>query len=862
MNPPKWAERFLRWYCNPDLLEEIEGDVSELFYQRLEDQSEKTARLKYVWDVLRFFRWTNIRRTSWYGSEGTWRYHFRLAFRNTNNHPFHSLLKMIGIAISFGYALTLFLFAFDELSYDKSFPDAERIFRIGSKAYLKGNTTEYAVSPFPLAAALKDRLPEVEKSTRCIADEYPVFKKGDFFFSDLRVLSVDSNYLDIFQYEFLVGSKVSFNEPGKLILSQRQAERMFGDKNPIGETLLFHNSSWLEVVGVLKENPHLSHLKVHALISWSTFDLNDDWNNLNAYSYILLKKNTSIKQVGEKILPALSDYTKLIAEEYGARYEPIIQNIADIHLSPPLDEDIAIKGSKTMAYMLLVIGMLFSLLGIVTYVNLVSAEVTKDSKKAGLLTIFCGNISAYRRAMLTESFLNLTMAALFSASIVVANLYLAKHYLGTEPDFSLLTNSFVIGLLLGYFAIVFIAVYVSVTVYLRLNNVVNVLKGKLVVQKAALSLRNFFVSLQFSFSIVMVALIIVLVQQFNYLQSKDRGFRDENVLVLKLHSRSAESTSVLKTELMKQAGIISVAGSSYYPEIIETKYVFNVETSRGVEKRLVPLIRCNSDYLKLIGVTFKAGRNLDDASVDDFSSSYIVNEAAAKEFGWNDAIGRKIIGPVGANDNGDHEGAVVGLVHDFNFSSLYNRIDPLIIILGDGFRYLYLKLEGNHLHETIGRIQNTYTKLFPEDPFEWEFLDSKYKSLYERDYNAQIIFRIGTIISFIISCLGIFSISSLIANLRQKESGIRKIVGASSWQLVGLHIRRFSILLMMSLLIACPTIYVLSNYWLNSFAYRIEPGVLHYLIPAALAAITIALIVGYHGVKSTRVNPVDILKYE
>ncbi len=261
-------------------------------------------------------------------------------------------------------------------------------------------------------------------------------------------------------------------------------------------------------------------------------------------------------------------------------------------------------------------------------------------------------------------------------------------------------------------------------------------------------------------------------------------------------------------------------------------------------------------------MTFKAGRNLDDGSVDDFSSSYIVNEAAAKEFGWSDAIGKKIIGPVGANDNGDHEGAVVGLVHDFNFSSLYNRIDPLIIILGDGFRYLYVKLEGNHLHETIGRIQTTYTKLFPEDPFEWEFLDSKYKSLYDRDYNAQIIFRIGTILSFIISCLGIFSISSLIANLRQKESGIRKIVGASSWQLVGLHIRRFSILLLMSLLIACPTIYILSNYWLNSFAYRIEPGLLHYVIPAALAAITIVLIVSYHGIRGAMTNPVNTLKHE
>jgi putative ABC transport system permease protein len=274
------------------------------------------------------------------------------------------------------------------------------------------------------------------------------------------------------------------------------------------------------------------------------------------------------------------------------------------------------------------------------------------------------------------------------------------------------------------------------------------------------------------------------------------------------------------------------------------------------------MIRCNSDYLKLIGAKFIAGRNLDDASVDDFGSSYVVNEAAAKEFGWSDAIGKQIVGPVGPNDEADHEGQVVGVVKDFNFSSLYNRVDPLILILGNGFRYLYVKLDGKQTHELIPQIQSVYTKMFPEYPFEWEFLDSKYKSLYQRDYDAQLIFRIGTLISFIISCLGIFSISSLIARLRQKESGIRKIVGASTWQLFVLHVMRFSVLLLVALLIACPTIFVLSRYWLNSFAYRIELSLIHFLIPTALAAITSILIAGFHGARSARVNPADVLRAE
>lgn len=859
--PPQWAHRFLLWFCNPHIVEEIEGDLLELFHQRVESKSVRSAKLNFIWDVFRFFRWSNIRRSTWFKNSAEFTFHVKLAWRDTASNPFQSLVRLAGIAISFGYAITLFLFAFDELSYDKNLPRAERLFRIGSRAYLKGNTTDYAVSPVPLARELKAQLPEVVGYTRYIADEYPLLKKDENFFSNLRVLIVDGNYKDLFPCEFIVGGDAGFNEPGKLLLSEQQALKIFGRTDPLGETVLYHTSTLLEVIGVFKTPSHKSHIKPDALISWATFSYDEDWNNLNAYSYILLSKSASNEEVSQLIMPVLKEYSELIADEYAARYEPIVQNVTEIHLAPPLDEDYANKGNKTLVYMLIAIGVLFSILGVVTYVNLASAKVTQASKRAGLLVIFCGSHSAFRQSVLTESFLTLTAAALLSILVVLGNLRFAECYLGRELHLPPFANAYIPLSFLGYFLFVCFVVYLSITFFLRIK-AVHVLKGQLVSQKSVFPVRSFFVSLQFAFSMVMIALIVVLVQQFDYIQSKDHGFQDKNVMVLKLHPRSAANTDLLKTELMKYPAVQDVAGSSYYPEVIETKYVFNVETDNGMEKRLIPLIWCHPNYLNLIDVKFEAGRNLDNNSVSDRHSSYIINEAAARTFGWSNAVGKAIEGPLGPYDEGDRRGSVVGVVKDFNFRSLYNTVDPLIIITGDGFRYLYVKLEGNDIHTAIDKISGVYTRLFPEYPFEWEFLDSKCKSLYEQDYEVQLIIKIGSAISFIISCLGIFSISSLMASFRRKELGIRKVVGASLRQLVTLHIERFAGLFFVSLFVACPAIFLLSEYWLNSFAYRIELGLIHFLVPALLAALTIIIISGIHGFRFRNIQPVDVLRSE
>lgn len=341
------------------------------------------------------------------------------------------------------------------------------------------------------------------------------------------------------------------------------------------------------------------------------------------------------------------------------------------------------------------IAILFAALGIVNYVNLISAELTKDSKKIGLLSIFGGNQSAYRKTLISESVLYLVIAGLLTLIIVIFNLNLAETFLGMKIDYSLVTSPAFLGSIILLFSSTLFVVYFNSSIYIKLNSSISALKKATHFNKTGLSFRQILVSIQFSFSIVMMALVMVLIQQFYFLQSKDKGFNDDDVMVIKRHVQTVSEAEVFRSALLKHPGVMGVANSSYYPGVIETKYSFLMESSDGMKKRLTPVIFSSADYLNIIGAQILSGRSLDDARAEDHNASFIINEAAAREFGWDEPLGKRISGPVGANDQGDRDGFVIGVVKDFNFASLYNRIEPLIIILEERNIFLYIKLKGN-----------------------------------------------------------------------------------------------------------------------------------------------------------------------
>jgi putative ABC transport system permease protein len=305
-----------------------------------------------------------------------------------------------------------------------------------------------------------------------------------------------------------------------------------------------------------------------------------------------------------------------------------------------------------------------------------------------------------------------------------------------------------------------------------------------------------------------------------------------------------------------------VDGSSFYFDNIETKELFEVETSAGRKKMLVSYMNCGYDFVDALNIELARGRNFSRERSTDNQGAYLINETAAKEFGWENAIGKTIWGPLETDRS---EGQVIGVVKDFNFASLHSKIEPLIIFPvaeGWGIEFVYVKTNPIRPANLMSQLEAVYKKSYHDLPFEWEYLDTKYQSLYKEDYEIKNVFQIGLIISIFVSCLGIFSISALLVIMRAKEMGIRKVIGANSIQLFGLHMKSFLKFIVVAIVIAWPMIYMLSKYWLENFAYHIDLNAWYFILPGLMTFLIVLIISGYHGVRNSQVNPVDILKHE
>jgi putative ABC transport system permease protein len=859
--PPKWIDRFLAWYCNPDLLEEIQGDAHELYFERVKNEGKRAANLKYAWDVLRFFRWSNIKREEYVpGSMGAlWNLNFKMAVRNARKNKLIFAVKTTGLSICLAFALLLTAFVVNELTFDEFHSSHDRIYRITSKVNFQDHVTHYAVTPLPTGQALVEGIPEIENYFRFMYQDKPIYHIGNEIFYDDVTLAADSNFLKILSFDFVQGTRSALNEPDKIVLTEKMATKFFGEEDPMGKTIEFGEGILLEVAAVIKDVPANSHLKFDALISWDTFDRNDDWGNLNAYTYILLKPNANLEEVKKKLPSVLATFYELIVREYKATFEMIFEKITDIHFSQNLDEDIAEKRNKSNLFILMAVVFLFLITGLINYLNLTLAELTTNLKKIGILRVFGGMANGHGKILITETVFTLLIVLPLALVLGYFGLVLAADFLSIRIDQHVLLNPMFITTGIGFLFLLLASTRINSFVLSQTSHIINSLKGKLSSTQSGLPARKFLVAAQLSFSIIMIALIILIVDQFQFIQNADKGFDDKNTVVVKLRSNEASRVEAFSETIKKVSGVAQVEGSSYFPGAIETKYVFQVETDKGMEQQLVPMMNCSHDYLSALNIKVVRGRGFNNERATE-RGSFIINETAAKEFGWKDAIGKKISGP---EDYAD--GEVIGVVKDFNFASLHNKIEPMIIFATDenwGNHFIYIKVSPLRPTDLISTIEKEFKAQWPELPFEWEYLDTKYLSLYKNDYEVKNIFGVGLVISILISCLGIFSISALLVTLRTKEMGIRKIVGASSLQLFLLHTKSFLQFLIISVLVAWPVIWYLSNQWLQNFAYHVELNVWYFIIPGLIALFITMLTSGYHGIKSAMVNPVDVLKHE
>lgn len=863
--PPRWATRFLAWYCNPALLEEIQGDALELYSLRLQQEGKRNADLKYIRDVLRFCRWSNIRRESDPYSRtpsALWQLTFRMAVRQAAGHHMLFLIRSGGLALALAFSLLLAAYVSHELTYDQFHTHYQRLYRVTSHVDFGDRVIPYAVTPLPIGKALHDLIPEVERACRFLYEEAPVFRLGDQAFHDETTLTADSNFLRMFTFDFIAGTPAALDAPGHVVLTERTARKFFGHTDVVGKTLTLAHDLPLYITAVIRDIPANSHLGFGILLSWGTLARDDDWGNLNAYTYLLLKQDASLAQVQQKLPAALTTFQALVERDYNARYTAVLERIDAIHFSALLEEDIAQKKNKTNLLILLAVIVLFVVTGIVNYLNLTLTELTTHLRKIGVMRVFGGSKTGHRRIVFVDMLLTMMVALPIAALLVYVGLAQGRRFFSMDIVPQAFYSPLSLGVCLVFFISLLLSTQLNALLLSRAGRIADLLRGKLDRRTRGLSTRKVLVGTQLAFSMIMMGLALLAVDQFHYLQRADKGFDDNHVVLIKLRSGPYEQVQSFQETLRALPGVEAVAASTYYPGVLETKYVFQPEISDEARQALIPLMVCTPEYPAVLGLHLVAGRTFES---NDAGKHYIINEAAARQFGWTDPVGKQLRGPVGGAGESFQEGEVVGVVKDFHFSSLHHTVEPIILLPACEdwpANYVYVRTQALPPPNLVATLQKQFQVYWPEAPFEWEYLDTKYMHLYDKDNEMKRLFQAGLVVSLLLSCLGIFSLSALLVQLRTREMGIRKMLGATPLSLFLLHGKSFLQFMTVALAVAYPATHYLSGQWLGNFAYHVSLTPWHFIVPAALVFLITFLTAAYHGIRSAQVNPIDTLKYE
>ncbi len=801
--------------------------------------------------------------------------YLKSAWRNITRNKFYAVINIAGLSIGFLTTILILLFVQDELNYDKHHSKYERIYRIESNFNINGKHDKFAIVPIPMGPAFKIEFPEVEEFVRFSrADDIRLRYKEKEFAED-NVYYTDSTIFKVFDHAFVNGeAKNALNEPNTIVLTKQMAEKYFGKNNPIGEIIRSNENRDYKVTAVIENLPSNSHLKFDALLSAATLvkdmgaerfnsmEPNMFWN-IGVFTYVLLKPNSSIESVYKKFPAFYNKYMAEIGKQINAGYELMSNRLDEVHHSAFIEADLP-KGSKSYIYLFLAIAVFILVLAAINYMNMATARSAIRSREVGIRKV----LGAYRGQLMRQFFgesvilsvLSLIIALTLAAVILPSfNTYSNRLIgFGNLFSFEILTGSIIISILVGLLSGMYPALFLS-----SFQPTV-VLKGLGFGGQRGL-LRKSLVVFQFIISVVMIMGTLTIRNQLEFLKTADIGMDKENVLVAVLQDTTfRKKIPQLRDELLKNPHIKGVSTSSGIPGNMRSIVVMKVEMNGKMQDLAVNFSMVDTGYVDLMKLRIIKGRNFDKNMKTDFREAVIVNEAAVRKFGWgNDALGKKVDFGIDLKGGVEMPTKVIGVVKDFNYVSLQNPIEPFAIFLTKRPMYfLSIRIDGSEPAKTLDFIREKWTALGSPDPYDYSFLGSELNNMYEGEQKLTAGFGVASSLSIFIALLGLLGLSSFIAERRTKEIGIRKVLGASSLNLMQMLYREFVILVAIAFVIAAPLATWGLDKWLQEYAFHTAISWGIYVLAAILSLGIAILTTTYHTVKTVRTNPVMAIKYE
>jgi putative ABC transport system permease protein len=806
--------------------------------------------------------------------------YFKIAFRNLKRNKAFSFINIFGLAIGLASCMLIMLYIFDESNYDIQHKDIDRLYRIATVGN-KGDT--WAADAAPLAAVVKNSLPEVEQSTRLmtfpdIAKMLIKYNKGkdQKHFFETNGYYVDSTFFQLFTYDFVYGNRLTaLQEPNSIVISKEMSQQFFGSTNPVGKALLI-NTPFGEfnytVKAVFDNSKYKSHIPANYFLSMRN---NDMWNwvqqqttligNSVFFTYIKLKPGTVAKNFENKLQAFFEQQAGADMKAMGFHNKLFLQPVKDIYLHSSLGNEIASNGNIVYLYILGSIAAFILLIACINFMNLSTARSEKRAKEVGVKKVIGAERSTLVWQFLGESFMMCVLALIIALALVVMllpyfnNLTEKTIQFSDEPSlvFWIAGLTLLTGLMSGLYP----------AFYLSAFKPISILKGKIINSFSAAALRKGLVIFQFTVSVCLIVAAIVIWQQLDYLKTQQLGFNKEQKLILPLQDgylNSEEGYTALRNQLLQNPEVKSVSSGSAYPGMGNLNdMLFFSEGKTKNDNVDIHLAAVENGYIETLGFQLLNGRAFSKDFTAD-SAAIILNENAIKQLGYTaaNAVGKKV-----NFDVGNYKGAlqIVGVVKDFNFESLHNQIQPYgftTTTFGNRYSYLIASLNTNDYASALKKIQAAWTKLNPTVPFEYSFLDQDFQRSYEKEQRTSSLVSYFTIIAIIIASLGLFGLSAFAAEQRIKEIGIRKVLGASVGQITMLLSKEFIALVVIAVIIASPLAWWGMNQWLQGFAYKIVISWWMFVV-AGCGAICIALLtISFQSIKAAIANPVKSLRTE
>lgn len=799
--------------------------------------------------------------------------YLKVAFRNISKHKFFSLINILGMTIGVTACLLIALYITDELSYDRFHQNASEIYQVGLHAKIGGQDVMTSTTCPPMADAFVKEIPGVEAATR-IANVWGSgvvkYEPGNLMFTEELLFYADSNFFEFFSFRLIEGDpKKALLEPNSVVLTRSMEIKYFGQESGMGKLLSIggHEKTY-KVTGITDDCPSNSHFLYNMLVSSSSAQhlRTTEWLNNYLHTYLMINPATPVAAVEAKFPELVEKYvgpeierfmggTIQQMKEQGGEFGYYTTRLTDIHLKSRSQHDLQPGGNITYVYVFGAIGAFIIVIACINFMNLSTARSAGRAKEVGLRK----TLGSLRGQMIGQFMAESMVYSLIAVLLAVGFCYLLLPYFnllaGKQLGMASLSSSAFLIALCVLVLLVGVVAGSYPAFYMTSFNAVEVLKGKVRAGLKSKGIRSGLVVLQFMISIVLIISTALVYQQLSFMQDRNMGIDKHNVMIIHSATRLGDNTDAFKNALEAQTGIVAASyTNNNFPGVSNTT-VFKAVGSE--QDHIMGLYYADYDHQAVMKFELKEGRYFSKDFPSD-SSAILLNEAAVKEFGYDNPLQEEVI----YSDNGTKEKLkVIGVFKDFNFESLKTKVRPLSIRLTKQSWQLMVRYDGN-AQEAVASIEKLWKQYAANEPFDYGFLDQNFDELFRSEQRIGQLARVFSGLAIFIASLGLFALAAFTTEQRAKEISIRKALGASPAGLVMLLSREFTWLVLIAFVPAAGLAYWLMNSWLSGFAYRIDMNPLIF-IASGIAAISVAWItVSYQSIKAAAANPVDSLRQE